>query len=237
MAAPTRALCLLLLACKLPCAACAEADFPEALPDTCLLQGSRLLVSNHGDSDGIIDKAKDIGKKAVDTVKKAAEKIKNALKKLKPPALEEVKDKLKDISREQIRKLEKQGQELQEQVAKEALKVADDAMTRAEFMAARASAFQKLAESAAAAISEEVDGAFELKCDFLARASEEVLKKMTSWFTDGVVDKQTCKQMKKDLCVNGTVTTIEWTCDSVNDVFSQTAEDISKNMGIVSLGC
>ena len=37
--------------------------------------------------------------------------------------------------------------------------------------------------------------------------------------------------------MNGTVTTIEWTCDSVNDVFSQTAEDISKNMGIVSLGC
>ena len=44
-------------------------------------------------------------------------------------------------------------------------------------------------------------------------------------------------QVVKDLCVNGTVTTIEWTCDSVNDVFSQTAEDISKNMGIVSLGC
>ena len=163
---------LLSFSTKLAVATCAEPDSPEALLHTCFLQEGRALLSNRADRAASDISPKEIIKEMTKPIRAAGKEIKKGIK------------------------------EAAETVVEKATLAAESAQNAAEKSASSAQkAAQKaakLAKNAGKEVQEQIDSAFELKCDFLERSAKELLKKMTSWFTDGMIDKQTCKQMKKD---------------------------------------
>ncbi|CAE7818584.1 unnamed protein product [Symbiodinium sp. CCMP2592] len=232
MAALPRALILLGL-CYLSSsedARCDDARCSGAADDTGLLQGSRRLAE---------------------------------AQRAEFPSPKDMYNALEDLGDEAVKKLKDRA----EDHWKHYLKVARDAKDQAEIAADVAIKARNAArkygsealEKSADVIQKVLADAIAFKCDLLTRVAETILESLTSWWSSGTIDKKACKQMKSqsektcklarlwpqehwedwivDLCVNGSKTAIDWTCDEVKDLFHQTAVDIRNHMGAASLGC